>query len=176
MEVGVQYNFSINSISTKTNIHIAYFRIVIPCQKLTLIRGNSVVISNEFYGIEAFCHVSGNWYGKSALHVEKSERKGILKNKRITGMSLCGLFTNTYGFPGLLATFIWKTHLKLFKSPSILQRNPLQIFREIANLCSIPDHPIPSIHPSIHPSVTWKWPEGLGTRRCWWKGHITTYQ
>ena len=60
MEVGVQYNFSINGISTTTNILLAYFRIVIPCQKLTLIRGNSVVISNEFYGFGAFCHVSEN--------------------------------------------------------------------------------------------------------------------
>ena len=33
-------------------------------------------------------------------------RKGILKNKQPTGMSLCCLFTYTCAFPGLLATFI----------------------------------------------------------------------
>ena len=33
-------------------------------------------------------------------------RKGILKSKRPTGMSLCCFFTETSGFPGLLATFI----------------------------------------------------------------------
>ena len=38
--------------------------------------------------------------------IGKSERKGFLKNKRITAMSVSCFFTNTSGFPGLLATFI----------------------------------------------------------------------
>ena len=40
--------------------------------------------------------------------IGKSERKGILNNKRITGMSVSCFFTHTSGFPGLLATFISK--------------------------------------------------------------------
>ena len=42
----------------------------------------------------------------SIREIGKPERKGILKNKRIAGMSVCCFFTHTSGFPGLLATFI----------------------------------------------------------------------
>ena len=45
--------------------------------------------------------------GKTEIQeIGKSERKGFLKNKRITAMSVSCFFTNTSGFPGLLATFI----------------------------------------------------------------------
>ena len=51
---------------------------------------------------------SENWrIGKTEIQIiGKSERKGILKNKRITGMSVSCFFTHTSGFSGLLATFI----------------------------------------------------------------------
>ena len=38
----------------------------------------------------------------------KSERKGVLNNKRITGMSVSCFFTLTSGFPGLLAILTGK--------------------------------------------------------------------
>ena len=33
----------------------------------------------------------------------------------------------------------------------------------------------PSTRPPVQP-VKWKWPAGLGTRRCGWKSNIPTYQ
>ena len=46
-------------------------------------------------------------FGKTEIReIGKSERKGVLNNKRITGMSVSCFFTHTSGFPGLLAAFI----------------------------------------------------------------------
>merc|ERR1712035_264027 len=45
--------------------------------------------------------------GKTEIQeIGKSERKGFLKNKQLTAMSVSCFFTYTSGFPGLLATFI----------------------------------------------------------------------